>query len=169
LLLFLNTIRQCEKTKKRNRFEDSLALFEAIVNLPWFKETAIILFFNKDDVFRAKVQAVDLGKHNSDYTGGCDYENAKKFIQDEYTRKVYNKQKKIYAHVTCATNTKNIVYVWKDVTKILISNRLMQLGLLRPAGDDGHGDFQDQEMVVQEFMSSDEPDPLEQFLNSSTQ
>jgi len=145
--------------KKRNRLEDSLALFEAIVNLPWFKDTSIILFFNKEDVFRDKIRTVDLGMFCPGYTGGCNYENALKYIQEEYLRRVYNKNKKVYVHVTCATNTKNIVYVWKDVTKILIHNRLMQLGLIRPQEGD----------KIDYFPSSEnEPDPLDQFLNSNT-
>lgn len=38
-----------------NRLEESLNLFEQIVNNRWFKEASFVLFLNKLDLFREKV------------------------------------------------------------------------------------------------------------------
>jgi guanine nucleotide-binding protein subunit alpha len=42
-------------TPTQNRMRRSLALFERIINNPYFTRTSIILFFTKLDIFRDKV------------------------------------------------------------------------------------------------------------------
>lgn len=80
----------------RNRLKESLDLFEGIINLPWFKDAPIILFLNKDDLFRKKIESVDIGIYFPQYTGGTDYSLGLKFIQDEYFARNLNEQKTIY-------------------------------------------------------------------------
>jgi len=180
-ILFIASLSEYDQTMKedevRNRLDDSLALFEAIVNLPWFKDISIILFLNKEDLFREKIKSIDLGTFIPSYHGGCNYENALNFIQGEYLRRVHNKNKKVFVHVTQATNTKNIVFVWKDVTKILISNRLMKLGLLRPTdepvevGDPPNLGAQMQNGILgvapsaKQEIDPNDPDPLDRFID----
>lgn len=80
----------------RNRLKESLDLFEGIINLPWFKDAPIILFLNKDDLFRRKIEAVDIGIYFPQYTGGTEYSLGLKFIQDEYFARNLNENKTIY-------------------------------------------------------------------------
>jgi hypothetical protein len=40
---------------------ESLVLFESVINSRWFLRTSIILFLNKTDVFKHKLQKVWLG------------------------------------------------------------------------------------------------------------
>jgi len=40
-----------------------------IVNLPWFRETPIIVFLNKFDLFEKKIEKVDLGIYFPLYKG----------------------------------------------------------------------------------------------------
>lgn len=47
--------------RTRNRLKESLDLFEGIITLPWFKHAPIVLFLNKDDLFRKKIETVDIG------------------------------------------------------------------------------------------------------------
>jgi len=180
-ILFIASLSEYDQLMKedetRNRLDDSLALFEAIVNLPWFKDTSIILFLNKEDLFREKIRSIDLGTFLPSYHGGCNYENALNFIQGEYLRRVHSKTKRVFVHVTQATNTKNIVFVWKDVTKILITKRLTTLGLLPPTdevvevGDPPNLGAQMQNGILgiapsskQDIDVSGDPDPLDRFI-----
>lgn len=80
----------------RNRLKESLDLFEGIINLPWFKDAPIILFLNKDDLFRRKIESVDIGIYFPQYTGGTEYSLGLKFIQDEYFARNLNENKTIY-------------------------------------------------------------------------
>lgn len=54
-----------------NRLEESLNLFEQIVNNRWFKEASFVLFLNKLDLFREKIMSSNRHLRNffPDYTG----------------------------------------------------------------------------------------------------
>lgn len=52
-----------------NRMEESLKLFDAICNSQWFRNTFMILFFNKMDLFREKLQTIKFGDHVPGYYG----------------------------------------------------------------------------------------------------
>jgi len=116
--------------RTRNRLKESLDLFEGIINLPWFKDAPVILFLNKDDLFREKILSVDIGIYFPTYTGGLDYEAGLKFIQDRYFDRNQNSHKTIYCHVTNATNTNNIAFVWKSTKHIILEQNLTKSGLL---------------------------------------
>ena len=42
----------------QNRMEESLVLFESVINSRWFLRTSVILFLNKIDVFKSKLPKV---------------------------------------------------------------------------------------------------------------
>jgi len=49
--------------------EESLKLFESIVNNRWFVETSVILFLNKKDLFEEKITMSPLTICFPDYSG----------------------------------------------------------------------------------------------------
>ena len=53
----------------QNRMKESLTLFDDIVNSPWFKNTPIILFLNKSDLFKEKIKRVNLSTCFENYKG----------------------------------------------------------------------------------------------------
>lgn len=116
--------------RTRNRLRESLDLFEGIVNLPWFKEAPIILFLNKADIFKRKVSSVDIGIYFPAYNGGLDFDAGLKFIQEEYFERNAHDDKTIYCHVTEATDTENIAFVWKATKHIILEQNLARSGLL---------------------------------------
>lgn len=52
-----------------NRMKESLVLFDEIVNSPWFRNTPIVLFLNKMDLFKEKIQRVPITVCFANYTG----------------------------------------------------------------------------------------------------
>jgi hypothetical protein len=52
-----------------SRMVEALNLFEEICNSQWFRDTAMILFLNKRDLFTDKIKKVPLSKFFPDYTG----------------------------------------------------------------------------------------------------
>ena len=48
---------------------ESLALFELINNYPWFKESSVILFLNKTDLFYEKIPKSKLVDHFPAFQG----------------------------------------------------------------------------------------------------
>lgn len=53
----------------QNRMHESLKLFDSICNNKWFKDTSIILFLNKKDIFEEKIKKSPLTLCFPDYTG----------------------------------------------------------------------------------------------------
>eukprot|EP01006_Ploeotia_vitrea_P054166 TRINITY_DN67856_c2_g1_i7.p2 TRINITY_DN67856_c2_g1~~TRINITY_DN67856_c2_g1_i7.p2 ORF type:complete len:359 (-),score=178.46 TRINITY_DN67856_c2_g1_i7:1606-2682(-) len=115
----------------RNRMVESLHLFEGIVNLPWFKNTSTLLFLNKKDLFERKVERIDIGNYFPEYEGGLDYMLGLRFIQGMYfARNNDQANKTIYFHLTDATDTENIEFVWKATQHIILEQHLSHHGLM---------------------------------------
>ena len=104
--------------RSKNRVQESLDLFEQIVNSKHFKDVDVILFLNKKDLFAEKIKSVDPGKWFPDYKGGCNYENAEAYFLEQFKSRVENKKKTVYSYTTCATDTNNIRVVLDSVTAI---------------------------------------------------
>jgi len=121
-----------EEASNVNRMQESLKQFRDIVNNVWFQQTPIILFMNKMDVFQQKVTRVDPIVCFPEYTGGCNVDNAKKFIQQKFEgidlRTVSSR--KIYSHFTTATDTQNIRHVFNDVRHILLERTIVDSGIV---------------------------------------
>lgn len=108
---------------------ESLQLFGEICNSRWFDDTAIILFLNKDDLFRQKLKKVPINAGYPDYKGDNSYEDASIYIRNQYISKCNNKDKSVYPHFTTATNTENITVVFAAVRDIVLQAALARHGI----------------------------------------
>jgi len=108
-----------------NRMQESMMLFEEICNCQWFLETAIILFLNKVDLFYEKITRVDLNVCFPEYTGGLDAKKGSQFLRDKFTS-LNRGRKPIYAHLTCATDTDNVSYVFACLKDIILRHSLQR-------------------------------------------
>jgi guanine nucleotide-binding protein subunit alpha len=113
----------------QNRLEESLTLFDSVVNSRWFARTSVVLFLNKIDVFAEKLPYSPLEKHFPDYTGGNNINKAAKYILWRFTQ-VNRSGLNIYPHVTQATDTSNIQLVFAAVKETILENSLRDSGLL---------------------------------------
>jgi len=114
-----------------NRMVEALNLFEEICNSRWFRETAMILFLNKRDLFAEKVEKVSLKVcFGNDYTGDDTYEAGCEFLQAQFENKNRNPEKQVYTHITCATDTDNVSAVFNAVKDIIIRKSLNEAGLV---------------------------------------
>ena len=96
-----------------NRLEESLALFDSVVNSRWFSRTTVVLFLNKIDVFAEKLK-YSLENFFPDYKGGSNISNGVKYILWRFN-KLNRSGLNIYPHVTQATDTSNIELVMAAV------------------------------------------------------
>ncbi|CAN3365543.1 guanine nucleotide-binding protein alpha-2 subunit [Diutina catenulata] len=113
----------------QNRLEESLTLFDSVVNSRWFARTSIVLFLNKIDVFADKLKYSPLENHFPDYTGGDNINKAAKYILWRFTQQ-NRSGLNIYPHVTQATDTSNIQLVFAAVKETILENSLKDSGLL---------------------------------------
>jgi len=117
-----------------NRMVEALNLFDQICNSRWFSNTSIILFLNKRDLFAEKITKVPLKKLFPEYSGGSSYEEGVRFIQLQFEIRNKNSKKKVYTHLTCATDTDNVAAVFNAVKDIIIRQSLDEAGLASHAG-----------------------------------
>lgn len=68
--------------------------------------------------------------HRAASTGANKYEEAAGYIQSKFEDLNKRKDtKEIYTHFTCATDTKNVQFVFDAVTDVIIKNNLKDCGL----------------------------------------
>lgn len=114
--MFLTAVSEfdqvCEEDEVTNRMRESLLLFETILDYVYFQTTNVILFLNKKDVLKEKLEA---GKKISQYFPefpGEDgnYDAAVEFFKGEFMSKndVDDQDRQIFVHETCATDEQNI-------------------------------------------------------------
>jgi G-protein alpha subunit len=56
-----------------NRMAESIQVFDDLCNSGWFTDCSLVLFFNKEDVFREKIERVNLNVCFKDYSGKMEY------------------------------------------------------------------------------------------------
>ncbi|KAG0670637.1 Guanine nucleotide-binding protein alpha-2 subunit [Maudiozyma exigua] len=115
--------------RSQNRFQESLILFENIVNSRWFANSSIVLFLNKIDLFAEKLKIKPLENYFPDYTGGSDINKATKYILWRFV-KLNRANLNIYPHITQATDTSNIKLVFAAIKETILENSLKETGVI---------------------------------------
>jgi len=115
--------------RKTNRLQDSLRLFSEICNTRFFAHTSIILFLNKSDLFREKIKRAPLGQCFTEYAGGSEFDGAIGFIRSKF-KSVAAPNQEIYTHVTCATDTGNVAFVFDAVKDSVLMQNFTGSGLI---------------------------------------
>jgi len=137
-VLFCVGISEFDKTlyedNKTNRIHEARKLFHEICQSKWFTQTAMILFLNKDDLFRDKIiSGKSIKICFDDFPGPDTYDASVQFMEAKF-KDVFDpatgKPKEIYTHVTCATDTTSVRAVFEAVKDFILSSALASAGLL---------------------------------------
>jgi guanine nucleotide-binding protein G(i) subunit alpha len=133
-----------------NRIQEALLLFEEIANSKWFKQTSIILFLNKRDLFAEKICEIPFRTDTrfEDFKGphvvfgtpsaivgteehkAC-YDAAANYLKERFlSRNKQQQTKEIYTHITCATDTKNVEVVFNACKDIILKSNLHGSGFM---------------------------------------
>jgi len=122
--------------QNKNCMMDALALFSETVNSKQFRNAPFILFLNKRDLFREKVQRLPITTCPAfeDFydtkTDPNDYDQCVEYITDKFRSKRKSavddigRNREMYFHVTCAMDDENIKNVFDDVTRLIV-NQIM--------------------------------------------
>ncbi|XP_012992254.2 guanine nucleotide-binding protein subunit alpha-14 isoform X1 [Esox lucius] len=114
-----------------NRMEESKALFKTIITYPWFQRSSVILFLNKTDILEEKITHSHLVNYFPEYTGPKnDPKPAREFILKMYQDQNPDKEKTLYSHFTCATDTENIRFVFAAVKDTILRHNLKEFNLV---------------------------------------
>ena len=127
LIMFLTAISEYDQVlredNRTNRMQESVNLFNTILHYQWFLNTAVVLFLNKMDLLKDKI---DSGRSLvSDYFPECpdnDYDSAVQYFRQLFLEQNPNpKQREIYPHVTCAVDPNNIKIVDTAVQVVIMN------------------------------------------------
>uniref|UniRef100_A0A672P275 Guanine nucleotide-binding protein subunit alpha n=1 Tax=Sinocyclocheilus grahami TaxID=75366 RepID=A0A672P275_SINGR len=114
-----------------NRMEESKALFKTIITYPWFQQSSVILFLNKTDILKEKIVHSHLATYFPEFTGPQnDPKPAQEFILKMYQEQNEDKDKSIYSHFTCATDTENIRLIFAAVKDTILRHNLKEFNLV---------------------------------------
>ena len=145
--------------EEKNAMHESILLFDEIVNSKWFKKTEMILFLNKKDLFAQQIRdeiPLSICFHTNygwngpqwpeennpnNYISSSDpetdnsvfekcYQIALDFITNIYLSYNKNTHKRIFVHVTDATDRDQIEKVFWDVQDIVIRSNLKRGGFV---------------------------------------
>ncbi|CAK8989562.1 Guanine nucleotide-binding protein alpha-16 subunit [Durusdinium trenchii] len=125
---------------KTNRMRESLQLFKDICESPDFAQTNMILFFNKEDIFREKIVHTPLSRCFRSYIGPQhDYDACIKYIIKRFTdtharcvqRNVGLDQlaPTAYPYVTCATASDKMQVVITTCQAMFLRKGMAQCGI----------------------------------------
>jgi guanine nucleotide-binding protein G(i) subunit alpha len=116
-----------------NRMVEALDLFDDICNNTFFAKSAMILFLNKRDLFEEKIKVKKITDYPiySDYSGpDHDYDaGVAYFVKKFMSKNKSGASRKIYHHVTCATDTSNVKIVFDSCKDIILRENLKSTGL----------------------------------------
>jgi len=113
---------------RTNRMSESVKLFYDICHYKMFAETAVILFLNKTDLFRKKIETSPLVNAFPEYNGRNNFEEASDYVKRLYTSQC-PKKKVVYPHFVTATDTENVKLVFKSIKDALLRATLNTTGI----------------------------------------
>ena len=131
---------------------ESIQLFKSICNNRFFRQAGMILFLNKKDLFAEKLRFSSIKVCFPDYPGtdsldssmftfilssssGLNtYEPSLQYIQEQFEKvdqreKINGHQRELYTHVTCATDTETMQFVFDAISDMIIQMNLIHAGI----------------------------------------
>eukprot|EP00466_Bigelowiella_natans_P006467 jgi/Bigna1/54056/estExt_Genewise1Plus.C_280052 len=118
-----------------NRMVEAVHLFKDVCNSNWFENTSMILFLNKEDLFRQKIEEtpITVSPVFQDYDGDGSYEDTSAYIGRIFEDQNEKPHKRIYTHLTHATDKTNVLRVFESVKDTVLHNGLVAAGIVTTA------------------------------------
>lgn len=116
-----------------NRMRESLQLFKKTMigkNGDNFKDACVVLFLNKDDLFKEMIKNYPITQCFPEYKGKLTEEDQYNYIKQKYVDQVAPRQ--IFVHRTWATNTQQIEVIFNLVTYAILRKSIAAVGMLIP-------------------------------------
>ncbi|XP_055350863.1 guanine nucleotide-binding protein G(q) subunit alpha-like [Paramacrobiotus metropolitanus] len=119
------------ESDNENRMDESKALFRTIITYPWFQNSSVMLFLNKNDILQEKIMHSHLVDYFPEFDGPQrDAQAAREFILRMFVDLNPDAEKTIYSHFTCATDTENIRFVFAVVKDTILQSNLKEYNLV---------------------------------------
>lgn len=116
--------------RKTNRLVESVRIFEVIIKNKNFLNVAIILFLNKTDLLKEKVQKVSISDYFPEFSGDShELAHVQQFILDMFDEKCQEsaRKKPLFHHFTTAVDTENIKFVFQAAKDTILQDNLRSI------------------------------------------
>jgi GTPase SAR1 family protein len=128
-LIFVSSLseynQKCYEDDVTNRMLESLDLFDEQINGEFFKDKPIILFLNKYDLFKIKIQEFPLKQTFSDYEGPeKDVDAAIEFIKKQFLAKNQFAPDRVHVYLTEAINIEKVQHSFNEILELSSMGRL---------------------------------------------
>jgi len=118
-----------EAGEQQNRIRESLQLFGQIMTHPWHIRTAFLIFLNKQDIFQRKLETTNIVDHFPEFQGfQNDVNDGRTFFRSLFRDSANGRD--TYFHDTQATDENNIQTVFRAIRSHILTQRLIELGLM---------------------------------------
>ncbi|KAI0342325.1 G-alpha-domain-containing protein [Trametopsis cervina] len=118
-----------------NRLEDSILLWKSIVSNPLLAKTNLVLFLNKIDILKTKLNAgIEFGRYIVSYgSRPNDYDNAAAYLKRKF-QQIHKENSRVprtfYCHFTTVTDPKATSMILADVQDTIIRKQLQDSKLV---------------------------------------
>jgi len=135
-LVSLSGYDQClVEDRDANQMQDAMTIWDSICHSQWFKQTSIILFLNKNDLFEKKIPTSDIKNFFPDFEGESgDIRAGRDYFKRRFARLAQkagrSKEREIYIHITTATDTAMLRVVMAAVEDIVLRTNLETAALI---------------------------------------
>ncbi|KAJ3292976.1 hypothetical protein HDU79_000820 [Rhizoclosmatium sp. JEL0117] len=122
----------CLEDSETNRLVESMNLFGSVCNHPLFKSTDMILFLNKIDILKEKLEKKkQVSTYFSGYSGDNSFESVSKYFSNRFLDlNKYPTSKQIYVHLTFATDVHTFRKVLASVQDSIFKNTLKEMNMM---------------------------------------
>lgn len=135
-LVSLSGYDQClVEDRDANQMQDAMTIWDSICHSQWFKQTSIILFLNKNDLFEKKIPHSDIKNFFPDFDGESgDVKGGREYFKKRFGRLAQKagraKEREIYIHITTATDTAMLRVVMAAVEDMVLRSNLSSAVLI---------------------------------------
>ncbi|KAI0046307.1 hypothetical protein FA95DRAFT_1403781 [Auriscalpium vulgare] len=131
-IVFCASLADYDRGAPGATLEDSLVLFENVVNSRWFQRTSVLLVLTKLQLLKEKLPTMPLEKYAPDYEGGADFNKAAKYILSKYKSRNHALLS-IYPAIVEAADPKEAHFkrsMFVTVQETILENALLASGIL---------------------------------------
>jgi len=134
-LVSLSGYDQClVEDRDANQMQDAMTIWDSICHSQWFKQTSIILFLNKNDLFEQKIATSDIKSFFPDFDGEPgDAKAGRDYFKRRFAKLAQkagrSKEREIYIHITTATDTALLRVVMAAVEDSIVSKNIRSVML----------------------------------------
>jgi GTPase SAR1 family protein len=106
--------------------QESIDLFDEHTNSRFFQDVPIVLFLNKEDLFREKIAKKSISETFPDYKGEQDFESSFQYIKKTFLDTNKFDPDRMHVFIAQATDSKCVQNNFNDILQLIKDKKVKQ-------------------------------------------